>query len=271
MLRYQRSLLSLTARKNLNFIPVRFNSSVNNKLQLNNATTPTTVEKEKTLSKPNEPKPTEPFGLENKPEISFVPVINIPKTEFAHHSFFSLYRPLLGLSDENETPFFSNKLPKTEEEVEQEKLDLMLAVYMNNCSPFVEPSQLPPDTQGEDWKEEFLEAFNDAEKESEQTEYTITEEAELADMIEPNESRPLPIFHMPESADVLDYLTSIESNMKTEHAKLDAQDKIKESRIKKMQILDGARRNGNKPRFYTKNNRNIHQRLRRYQQRWLLK
>lgn len=142
---------------------------------------------------------------------------------------------------------------------------------MNNCSPFVEPSQLPPDTQGEDWKEEFLEAFNDAEKESEQTEYTITEEAELADMIEPNESRPLPIFHMPESADVLDYLTSIESNMKTEHAKLDAQDKIKESRIKKMQILDGARRNGNKPRFYTKNNRNIHQRLRRYQQRWLLK
>lgn len=126
MLRYQRSLLSLTARKNLNFIPVRFNSSVNNKLQLNNATTPTTVEKEKTLSKPNEPKPTEPFGLENKPEISFVPVINIPKTEFAHHSFFSLYRPLLGLSDENETPFFSNKLPKTEEEVEQEKCKLLV-------------------------------------------------------------------------------------------------------------------------------------------------
>lgn len=126
MLRYQRSILSLTARKNLNFIPVRFNSSVNNKLQLNNATTPTTttVEKEKTPSKPNEP-----FELENKPEISFVPVINIPKTEFAHHSFFSLYRPLLGLSDENETPFFSNKLPKTEEEVEQEKCKFLLFLF----------------------------------------------------------------------------------------------------------------------------------------------
>lgn len=104
MFRYQRSILSLTNKSRT--ISVRFNSSVNNKLQLNNVTTP--IEKEKSTSN------------EKKPEISFVPVISMPRTEFAHHSFFSLYRPLLGISAENETPFFSAK-QKPEEEVEQEK------------------------------------------------------------------------------------------------------------------------------------------------------
>jgi hypothetical protein len=39
-------------------------------------------------------------------KIPFMPVINIPETEFAHNAFFSLHRPLLGLSDEDEKPFF---------------------------------------------------------------------------------------------------------------------------------------------------------------------
>lgn len=119
MFRYQRSLLAFTTKKT-SF--VRFNSSsVGNKVQLNNPTTTTatattaTVDKEAATTKPNEP-----LDMENK-KIAFVPVINIPETEFAHNAFFSLYRPLLGLSDENETPFFSQKTLKTQEEKDQEK------------------------------------------------------------------------------------------------------------------------------------------------------
>jgi hypothetical protein len=74
---------------------------------------------------------------------------------------------------------------------------------------------------------------------------------------------------MPESADVLDYLTSIESNMKEEHLKLDQQDRLKEKRLKKLEILDN---NSKKPRFYlTPNRNNIQQKLRRYQIKWMLK
>jgi hypothetical protein len=58
--------------------------------------------------------PQEPFVGKQPPStselnLSFMPVINIPQTEFAHNAFFSLHRPLLGLADEDEKPFFSNK------------------------------------------------------------------------------------------------------------------------------------------------------------------
>lgn len=146
---------------------------------------------------------------------------------------------------------------------------MMLAVYMNDCIPFVEPSQLPTEIQGEDWRKEFLEAYQAAENAPETTQYTISNE--VLEELKPSESSiPLPIFHMPESHDVLDYLTSVESNMKEKHAKLDAQESFKESRIKKSQILENyARSRNHQPRFYVTNNRNSH--LRRYQQRWLLK
>lgn len=92
---------------------VRFNSSSsynnNSKLELDTTGTNTaTANKEK--------------QQEAKPDkIPFMPVINIPETEFAHNAFFSLYRPLLGLSDKDEKPFFSNKPQLTEEELEQQK------------------------------------------------------------------------------------------------------------------------------------------------------
>lgn len=159
----------------------------------------------------------------------------------------------------------------------------MLAVYMNGCVPFVEPHQLS--SQGEEWKDEFSEAFDNAEKESEKTQVSIKVsdeyqdyqelfgDDELIEQIEkPIENRPLPMFHMPESGDVLDYLTSIESNMKQEHAKLDAEDKLKALRLKKLEILSDVSSNRrSKPRFYATHGRNVHQRLRRYQQKWLLK
>jgi hypothetical protein len=92
-------------------VGVRFNSSssVNNKLELDTATstsaTSASDSKKVNIAKEKEEK-----------KLSFMPVINIPETEFAHHTFFSLDRPLLGLSDEEEKPFFSNKAEISEEE-----------------------------------------------------------------------------------------------------------------------------------------------------------
>lgn len=45
----------------------------------------------------------------NRAPASFMPVVNIPQGEFAHNAFFSLHRPLLGLSAEDERPFFSER------------------------------------------------------------------------------------------------------------------------------------------------------------------
>lgn len=70
----------------------------------------------------------QPFNLtENakSPKIPFMPVINIPETEFAHNAFFSLHRPLLGLSDEDEKPFFNNK----SEEQDQERRKFWLLLF----------------------------------------------------------------------------------------------------------------------------------------------
>lgn len=115
--------------------------------------------------------------------------------------------------------------------------------------------------------EEFIDDFmsNDLMAEQQQTE----EDEE----IEHIHTSSLPMYHMPESGDVVDYLTSIESNMKIEHAKLDAEDNAKALRLKKLEMIDSTKRfSQSKPRFYAiNNNRNVHSRLRRYQQKWNLK
>ena len=115
--------------------------------------------------------------------------------------------------------------------------------------------------------EEFIDDFmsNDLMAEQQQTE----EDEE----IEHVHTSSLPMYHMPESGDVVDYLTSIESNMKIEHAKLDAEDNAKALRLKKLEMIDSTKRfSQSKPRFYAiNNNRNVHSRLRRYQQKWNLK
>lgn len=48
---------------------------------------------------PEEKRPSKKDNVTKAPEIpSFMPVINIPVTELAHNAFYSLHRPLLGLS-----------------------------------------------------------------------------------------------------------------------------------------------------------------------------
>ncbi|GAN10698.1 hypothetical protein MAM1_0388d10243 [Mucor ambiguus] len=262
------------------------------------------VEKDKAAAKPStnnsgeqqQQQQQQPFQLAadkaKSAKIPFMPVINIPETEFAHHSFFSLHRPLLGLSDDDEKPFFNSK---SIEEQDQEKLDDVLASYMMNLQPFVEPAapgaelidqqtsqaqsvQVEVEDQqqlerGVSFKiienEEFIDDFMSNDFLAEQAEQHQQEEG----IMEPMHSSSLPMYHMPASGDVLDYLTSIESNMKMEHAKLDAEENARTLRLKKLEMIDSSKRySQSKPRFYAiSNNRNVHSRLRRYQQKWNLK
>jgi hypothetical protein len=67
----------------------QFSSSCNNKNNSNNEK----KKQEETVSKPS------PQKAARVPDIpSFMPVVNIPVTELAHNAFYSLHRPLLGLS-----------------------------------------------------------------------------------------------------------------------------------------------------------------------------
>lgn len=119
--------------------------------------------------------------------------------------------------------------------------------------------------------EEFIDDFmsNDFLAESEQQQQQQQQE----NIMEPMHSSSLPMYHMPASGDVLDYLTSVETNMKMEHAKLDAEENARALRLKKLEMIDSSKRfSQSKPRFYANsNNRNVHSRLRRYQQKWNLK
>lgn len=101
---------------------VRLSSSSSSATKLENV-----VEKDKAAAKPStnnsgEQQQQQPFQLAadkvKSAKIPFMPVINIPETEFAHHSFFSLHRPLLGLSEDDEKPFFNSR---STEEQDQEK------------------------------------------------------------------------------------------------------------------------------------------------------
>jgi activator of HSP90 ATPase len=104
MFLYRRSLLGLavnTTRQKSRLTLARYNSSFRDNKesqvsQTDDTTTAATNKKEQE-------------DQEQQQHISFMPVINIPETELAHNAFFSLHRPLLGLSDKHERSFFSNR------------------------------------------------------------------------------------------------------------------------------------------------------------------
>ncbi|KAI8350125.1 hypothetical protein BD560DRAFT_409868 [Blakeslea trispora] len=212
MLSSSRRLLSLVRTPRY----ARFSSSsssCNNKLQLESTDTQasTTTDKEK---KDN---PTE--------RIHFMPVINIPETELAHHAFFSLHRPLLGLSDTDERPFFSGK---STEEYNQEKLDMELNDYLLDRQPFDTP--LPPGQKAESRREITIE---------------LEQDIALDDVFEEIRHDQIPVFHMPESNDILDFLSTVESKLKKENAIFE----LKESRQRKIELIKrfhAAKRRRNK-------------------------
>ncbi|CEP17141.1 hypothetical protein [Parasitella parasitica] len=73
---------------------------------------------------------------------SFMPVVNIPVAELAHNAFFSLHRPLLGLSTPR--PFLAGDMVgqiKTEEENENiDTAEEALYQYLATLRPFEPPS-----------------------------------------------------------------------------------------------------------------------------------
>lgn len=153
----------------------------------------------------------------------------------------------------------------------------MLANYMTDLQPFTEPSA----PGNEPTLKEHEEAYQTSTSEGMEVSIKITEELEeLDDMFFQREERQqqeesfvdhfhdttMPVFHMPESGDVLDFLNTVENKMKKEHAQLNEQESF--LRLKKLEMIDNLKRSSQaKPRFSTSPNRNIHQRLRRYQKK----
>ncbi|CAO3671098.1 unnamed protein product [Rhizopus stolonifer] len=92
-------------------------------------------------------------------KVQFMPVINIPENELAYNAFFSLHRPLLGLSSKTKRSFFSSKCIEEEQEAES---DEALFQYMSTLEHFVEPST--PGTQmskvQQDQKHKLLNKLN---------------------------------------------------------------------------------------------------------------
>ncbi|KAG1380450.1 hypothetical protein G6F61_004051 [Rhizopus arrhizus] len=133
-------------------------------------------------------------------KVSFMPVINIPEKELAHNAFFSLHRPLLGLSSTNKRPFFSTTSVEEQQEAE---MDELLIQYMSTVEHFVGP---PPPGNSEEENGMNLENYEE-----------ILEKNEMLNErsfdIETQEILPssLPIFRMPESGDIIDFLSTMES------------------------------------------------------------
>ncbi|KAI8874803.1 hypothetical protein K501DRAFT_328586 [Backusella circina FSU 941] len=239
MFLYRRSLLGLTAnttRKNARLTLTRFNSSScrDNKENQVSQTDDTTTTTTTTANNDNEQQ-------QQQQQLSFMPVINIPETELAHNAFFSLHRPLLGLSDKHERSFFSNR-----QELD-ESPDDQLANYMMSVQAYV-----PPSVPGQDQQDDnvIVEAALDEDDTLVSIEFTTEQEQE--EIYQSN----LPVFHMPESADIVDYLTSIQTKLKASDQKLANE----EQRLKKMEILSNGK-TSNRHRGH------VHNRLRRFQLR----
>ncbi|ORX61463.1 hypothetical protein DM01DRAFT_1332066 [Hesseltinella vesiculosa] len=113
--------------------------------------------------------------------IPFIPVINIPQTEFAHNAFFSLHRPLLGLADEDK-PFFPSS-PVEEPDVDEE-----LNNYLSTLQPFEPPaaSASPPPSQS-----------------------TVSIQVQDNFYME----QTLPMYYMPDSDEIVDYLTTVQQKI----------------------------------------------------------
>ncbi|KAI8374202.1 uncharacterized protein BYT42DRAFT_547281 [Radiomyces spectabilis] len=130
-----------------------------------------------------------------------MPVINIPETEFAHNAFFSLYRPLLGLSSDDEKPFFHNQNQDGMMGDEQDDEEAF-AQYMMDLRPFEPPSS----------SDAVNETYHVQQDQRPTISFSIEEEP-----IIPMENS-LPMYHMPDGDDIIDYLTDVQEKMKAQHA-----------------------------------------------------
>ncbi|KAI9484366.1 hypothetical protein BDB00DRAFT_878943 [Zychaea mexicana] len=205
--------------------------------------------------------------------LSFMPVVNMPEAEFAHNAFFSLHRPLLGLSSDEERPFFTatstarhrgpNQIQKMlgieqpkdgDAEAALNAEDEAVTHYMMNLRPF-EPPRLPQDTTGS-------EAIGQ-QNEDEEGETVVTlsfEDGHSAyDDIEAiHMDQSMPIFHMPDSDEVVDYLTAMQDKLQQRQHQLDTwkvqdyqqqqqQQEEEEDQVLQVEEENGRRRGANRP------------------------
>ncbi|CAO3597638.1 unnamed protein product [Absidia cylindrospora] len=121
--------------------------------------------------------------------LSFMPVVIIPQTEFAHSTFFSQHRPLLGLVNDKEMSFFSNKSNDL-------NVDEQIANYMANLQPFELP--VPPGTKQQD------------------DDYTMMNHNDTNEPVEMEENyylEQLPMYYMPESDELVEYLSNLQERL----------------------------------------------------------
>jgi hypothetical protein len=128
-------------------------------------------------------------------------------------------------------------------------VDELLAQYMSTLEPFVEP--LPPGSSNN------IIAHQPSQPSSQFTEVSIQTDLEYMDDLDLEFTQPLqtedipptsqlPIFRMPDSSDILDFLTTVEIKLHREDAKIEQKENI---RLKKLDILNNSRRYTS-PRFY---------------------
>ncbi|ORZ04355.1 hypothetical protein BCR42DRAFT_457207 [Absidia repens] len=121
--------------------------------------------------------------------LSFMPVVIIPQTEFAHSTFFSQHRPLLGLANDKETSFFANQSSDV-------NVDEQIANYMANLQPFEVPAPPGATQQDED--------------------YTMRNDNSNHDPVEMEENyylEQLPMYYMPESDELVEYLSDLQERL----------------------------------------------------------
>ncbi|KAI8086342.1 uncharacterized protein BX664DRAFT_335564 [Halteromyces radiatus] len=159
-----------------------------------NQTRSSNTEDEEKITKDSQ----EPFVAKqsNELNLSFMPVINIPQTEFAHNAFFSLHRPLLGLADEEEKPFFSNQ-PHEDEDVDEQ-----IANYMTDLRPF-EPPSAPGTTQDNEKHDRNYTTISFSTGDADQEFYM---------------EQTLPMYYMPESDDIVEYLSTMQERLVRQNA-----------------------------------------------------
>ncbi|KAG2194962.1 hypothetical protein INT47_002818 [Mucor saturninus] len=76
---------------------------------------------------------------------SFMPVVNIPVAELAHNAFYSLHRPLLGLSIPQ--PFLVGDIVGQIKEENESYSEEAILQYMMSLKPFQPPTLEPPTNQ----------------------------------------------------------------------------------------------------------------------------
>ncbi|KAI8341657.1 hypothetical protein BC941DRAFT_509761 [Chlamydoabsidia padenii] len=159
-----------------------------------------TVDEKEKINNTNASDAPESFVAPKEQHVSFMPVIHIPQTEFAHNAFFSLYRPLLGLENDTiDKPFFSDQPDKDHVDVDEQ-----ISNYMMTLRPFEVPA---PPTMNQ-VNQQDVKAKGPMQQQQDEEDYYM--------------DYSLPMYYMPDSDDIVDYLTTMQHQLVRQNAFYDS-------------------------------------------------